>query len=76
MYVSLFREDIEHLEGVGSKKALQIMRDIRAHYELPKKRSIPLKAYCDYSLQDKEDVLRALALAKHRQIKGGDAAMR
>jgi hypothetical protein len=60
MRLYLFTKDIEQLEGVSEGTAQQLMRDIRATYDLKTKRKIPVKHYCMYLKLDKADVLAAL----------------
>ena len=56
MQLYLYREHIERLNEVSDKEALNIMKEIREEYNLPRKRYISVKAYCDYFRLDREDV--------------------
>ena len=56
MRLYLWRQDIQELNGVSAKTALEIMTDIRNTYHLPKKHYVSVKAYCKYFSVDKDDV--------------------
>lgn len=60
MQLYLYREHIERLNEVSDKMALKIMKDIREAYNLPHTRYISIKAYCNYFMLDREDVLGCL----------------
>ena len=60
MKLYLHRQDIEKLNEVSEKEALNIMRDIREYFKLPKKRYVSIKAYCKYFLVDIEQVNKVL----------------
>ena len=62
MRLYLHRPDIETLNSVSDKQALQIMQDIREQYGLPKTRYISVKAYCEYFRVERDDVHEALSL--------------
>ena len=56
MRLYLWRQDIQELNGVSAKTALNIITDIRNTYRLPKKHYVSVKAYCKYFSVDKEDI--------------------
>lgn len=60
MKLYLHRQDIEDLNEVSKKEALTIMREIREEYQLPKKRYISVRVYCDYFRVTPEDVYQVL----------------
>ena len=62
MRLYLHRDDIELLNEVSDKIALQIMQEIRDTYNLPKTRYISVTAYCKYFMVEREDVLEFLKL--------------
>jgi len=47
------------------------MREIRATYNLPKKRYISVRAYCQYFMVTKEDVYKLLSTAKRANASQG-----
>lgn len=64
MLLYLHRDDIEYLNSVSDKIALQIMQDVRDTYNLPKTRYISISAYCKYFMVEREDVLESLKLKR------------
>jgi hypothetical protein len=64
MRLFLDRQDIQDLNKVSEKEELHIMREIRETYNLPKKRYISVRAYCDYFRVTPEDVCQVLG---HKQ---------
>lgn len=56
------RQDIQELNNVSEKEALNIMRRIREDYNLPRKRYVSIKAYCKFFMTDQESVLKALGV--------------
>lgn len=56
------RQDIQELNNVSEKEALNIMRMIREDYNLPRKRYVSIKAYCKFFMTDQEAVLKALGV--------------
>tara|TARA_R100001377_G_C3177719_1_gene105419 strand:- start:735 stop:953 length:219 start_codon:yes stop_codon:yes gene_type:complete len=66
MRLYLHRQDIQELNEVSGKEALNIMRDIRETYNLPKKRYVSISAYCKYFHQNTDLVLEAISNTKRR----------
>jgi hypothetical protein len=64
MRLYLHRQDIQKLNEVSDKEALNIMRDIREAYNLPKKRYISINAYCKYFHHNVDLVLEALSVRR------------
>ena len=62
MRLYLHRPDIETLNAVSDKQALRIMQNIREEFGLPKTRYISVKAYCEYFMVERDDVLQTLNL--------------
>ncbi len=62
MRLYIDRQDIQTLNKVSEKEALNIMRMIREEYNLPKKRYISIKAYCKFFMLNEESVLKALGV--------------
>ena len=61
MPIFIYRQDIEILHQCSDKHALQVMKDIREAYQLPKKRYISIDCYCRYfghKLDTVQDALR------------------
>ncbi|WP_426431349.1 hypothetical protein ACPX19_02770 [Winogradskyella sp. HB-48] len=64
MRLYLYRQDIQDLNQVSEKEALNIMRDIREEYKLAKKRYVSVYAYCKFFMVTREEVYDALQLKK------------
>lgn len=64
MRLYLHRQDIMKLNEVCDKEALNIMRDIRKAYKLPKKRYVSISAYCKYFHHNVDLVLEALSVRR------------
>jgi hypothetical protein len=64
MRLYLYRQDIEKLNEVSDKEALNIMQDIRRAYKLPKKRYVSINAYCEYFYHNVDLVLEALSVRR------------
>ncbi|MDO1501095.1 hypothetical protein Q2T40_13225 [Winogradskyella maritima] len=56
----LHTNDIVVTHEVSIGTARQIIKEVNTHYKSPKRSYISVKAYCDYFLLDKDDVLHCL----------------
>jgi hypothetical protein len=60
----LYAKEIEQINGVCSKTARQLIKDMNAEYHLPPHKFVSLKTYCDYFRADERHVIARLESMK------------